>query len=105
MELKDTMRSISNDARSWLKAWARDFTEDEARGRSATDVHRILWRGSWATWVLDAAGPAELDRPPRAANPYFHNLAQGVYEAALYENYHVGEIAALRKVLGKPRIG
>jgi hypothetical protein len=43
--------------------------------------------------VLDAASPAELDRPPRVANPYFHNLGQGVYEAAL------------RKVLGKPRIG
>jgi hypothetical protein len=39
------------------------------------------------------------------ANPYFHNLGQGVYEVALHENYHVGEIAALRKILGKPRIG
>jgi hypothetical protein len=55
--------------------------------------------------VLDAASPAELDRSPRVANPYFHHLAQGIYEAALHENYHVGEIAALRKVLGKPRIG
>jgi hypothetical protein len=26
-------------------------------------------------------------------------------EAALHENYHVGEIATLRKVLSKPRIG
>jgi hypothetical protein len=41
--------------------------------------------------VLDAASPAELDRPPRVANPYFHTLGQG--------------IAALRKALGKPRIG
>ena len=55
--------------------------------------------------ALDAASPEELDRPPRVKNPYFHNLCQGVYEAALHENYHVGEIAALRKVLGKPRIG
>jgi hypothetical protein len=39
------------------------------------------------------------------ANPYFHSLGQGVYEAALHENYHVGEIAALRQVLAKPRIG
>jgi hypothetical protein len=38
------------------------------------------------------------------ANPYFHSLAQGVYEAALHENYHVGEIAAVRKALGKARI-
>ena len=55
--------------------------------------------------VLEAASAADLDRPPRVANPYFHSLGQGVYEAALHENYHVGEIAALRKVLGKPRIG
>jgi hypothetical protein len=55
--------------------------------------------------VLEAASRAELDRAPRVPNPYFHSLGQGVYEAALHENYHVGEIAALRKVLGKPRIG
>jgi DinB superfamily len=55
--------------------------------------------------VLDAASPAEFDRAPRVSNPYFHSLGQGVYEAALHENYHVGEIAALRKRLGKPRIG
>jgi hypothetical protein len=55
--------------------------------------------------VLEAADPAELDRPPRVKNPYFHSLGQAVYEAALHENYHVGEIAALRKALGKARIG
>src|SRR5262249_6381915 len=55
--------------------------------------------------VLDAAGPADLHRPPRVSNPYFRSLAQGIYEAALHENYHVGEIGALRKALGKPRIG
>ena len=54
---------------------------------------------------LDAASPEELDRPPRVANPYFNSRGQGVYAAALHENYHVGEIAALRNVLGKPRIG
>ena len=43
--------------------------------------------------VLDAASPAELDRPPRVANPYFHTLGQGIYQAALHENYHVGQIA------------
>ena len=31
MELKDTLRAISDGARGWLKAWARDFTEEEAR--------------------------------------------------------------------------
>ena len=30
MELQDTLRDISNDARGWLKAWAGDFTEAEA---------------------------------------------------------------------------
>jgi hypothetical protein len=166
MELKDTLRAISDDARGWLKAWARDFTEEEAR--QPTDDSRapnpLAWQlghlactqedvaGLFTTgsapaplvpeslrrlcstggpppnadtkfppvaelWtflerthkrlldVLDAASPAELDRPPRVANPYFHTLGQGIYETALHENYHVGEIAALRKALGKPRIG
>jgi DinB superfamily len=166
MELKDTLRAISDDARGWLKAWTRDFSEEEARrpigdarapnpltwqlGHLACtedDVAGLFMEGSaptllvpdslravcatgrptpssetrfpplaelWALLdgtharlleVLEAASPAELDRPPRVANPYFHNLAQGVYEAALHENYHVGEIGALRKLLGKPRIG
>ncbi|MGH7534198.1 MAG: DinB family protein, partial [Gemmatimonadales bacterium] len=30
MELKETLVAISNDARGWLKVWARDFTEAEA---------------------------------------------------------------------------
>jgi len=54
--------------------------------------------------VLEGA-PGDLDRAPRVPNPYFRSLGQGVYEAALHENYHVGEIAALRKALGKARIG
>ena len=166
MELKDTLRAISNDARGWLKAWARDFTEAEARQPTGDDrapnplawqlghlacteedvaglfaagaapaplvpdsLRKVCATGSptpsptteypsladlWSLLdrtherllgVLDAASPEELDRPPRVANPYFNSLGQGVYEAALHENYHVGEIAALRKVLGKPRIG
>lgn len=80
MELQDTLRDISNDARGWLKAWASDFTD------------------------VEASQPVRDSRAPNP-NPYFHSLGQGVYEAALHENYHVGEIAALRKVLGKPRIG
>ena len=55
--------------------------------------------------VLEGAVAADLDRAPRVPNPYFRSLGQGVYEAALHENYHVGEIAALRKALAKPRIG
>ncbi|MDQ2672255.1 MAG: DinB family protein [Actinomycetota bacterium] len=166
MELKDTLRAISNDARGWLKAWTRDFTEAEASQPSGDSrvPNPLAWqlghlacteedvaglftvgmpseplvpaslRAACATgspvptaetrylpldalWalldrthgrllgVLEAASAADLDRPPRVANPYFHSLGQGVYEAALHENYHVGEIAALRKVLGKPRIG
>jgi hypothetical protein len=53
---------------------------------------------------LDQAAPGELDRPPREPNRFFRSLGQAVYEAALHENYHVGEIGALRKALGKPRI-
>lgn len=166
MELKDTLHAISDDARSWLKAWAGDFTEAEAIepvGDSRAP-HPLAWqlghlacteedvaglfsagpvpeplvpeslRAVCATgtpdltpetrypslavlWalldrtherllgVLDAASPAELDRPPRVSNPYFRSLGQGVYEAALHENYHVGQIGALRKRLGKLRVG
>jgi DinB superfamily len=166
MELKETLRAISNDARGWLNTWAKDFTDAEALepaperrapnplawqlGHLACvedDVGQLFsqdpspeplvseaLRAVCATGsppptastrylplaelrtllertharlldVLDAAGPADLHRPPRVSNPYFHSLAQGIYEAALHENYHVGEIGALRKALGKPRIG
>ena len=166
MDIKPTLLAISNDARAWLKAWAQDFTEAEARlpvpasrapnplawqlGHIACvedDVAQLFTleerpeplvppavRATCATgspppdestgylslpelWallerththllaILDAAEDADLDRPPRVANPYFRSLGQGVYEAALHENYHVGEIAAVRKALGKARIG
>jgi hypothetical protein len=165
MELKSTLRAISDDARGWLNVWAKDFTETEALkpapdGRAPNplawqlghiacvedDVAQFFWShpapeplvppalrqvcgtGSppptgatrylplaelWdlleqtharVLGLLEAAGPADLDRSPRVANPYFHSLGQGLYEAALHENYHVGEIAALRKILGKTRI-
>jgi hypothetical protein len=55
--------------------------------------------------VLENAAAGDLDRAPRVPNPFFRSLGQGIYEAALHENYHVGEIGALRKALGKPRIG
>ncbi|HWB40406.1 MAG TPA: DinB family protein [Gemmatimonadales bacterium] len=166
MELKDTLRAISNETRGWLKAWAGDFTEAEANEPVGDDTapHPLAWqlghlacteddvaclfsteaspvplvpdslRAVCATgspppppgteypplatlWillertherllgVLDAASLADLDRPPRVTNPYFHTLGQGVYEAALHENYHVGQIGALRKRIGKSRIG
>jgi hypothetical protein len=166
MDLKETLRAISDDARGWLKSWTRDFTEAEAleppperrapnplawqlghlacveddvgqlfSADSAPDrlvpeaLRAVCASGSppptvatrypslaelWALLeatharllgVLATAASADLDRPPRVANPYFRSLGQGVYEAALHENYHVGEIGALRKALGKPRIG
>jgi hypothetical protein len=166
MDVKPMLVAISDDARGWLKVWARDFSEAEARlpvpgGRSPNplawqlghiacvedDVAQLFTdeerprslipptlRASCATgspapdhtttypslpelWalleqthqrlltILNAAEAADLDRPPRVANPYFRSLTQGVYEAALHENYHVGEIGALRKALGKARIG
>jgi uncharacterized damage-inducible protein DinB len=55
--------------------------------------------------LLEQASDGGLDRPPREANPFFKSLGQAIYEVALHETYHVGEIAALRKALGKPRIG
>lgn len=164
MDLKETLLAISNDARAWLRIWAKDFTDSEALQLSASAPNPLAWQlghlacveedvaqlfspgappealvpvwlravcatGSasptattrylpvaklWALLdqthgrllgVLEAAGPADLDRAPRVANSYFRSLGQGMYEAALHENYHVGEIAALRKALGKPRIG
>jgi hypothetical protein len=57
VELKDTMRAISSDARGWLKVWAR------------------------AVWAPGAFEPTE---------------------AALHED---GQIGALRRRLGKPRVG
>lgn len=55
--------------------------------------------------VLESAADSDLDRQPRVPNRFFRSLGQAIYEAALHENYHVGEIAALRKALGKARIG
>jgi hypothetical protein len=71
---------------------------------------RQLWKLLNATHarllgLLDQAQDADLDRAPREANPFFRSLGQAVYEAALHETYHVGEIGVLRKALGKPRIG
>jgi hypothetical protein len=55
--------------------------------------------------LVRSATPEDFDRPPRTPNRFFRSLGQAVYEAALHENYHVGEIGALRKALGKPAIG
>jgi hypothetical protein len=59
MELKDTLRAISNDARGWLKTWARDFTQEEARrpiGDSRAP-HPLAWQlGHLACTQEDVAG-------------------------------------------------
>lgn len=47
---------------------------------------------------------APLDRAPPVPHPFFHSLGQAIYEIALNEHYHIGQIAALRKLLGKARV-
>jgi hypothetical protein len=161
MQLRDALLAISNDARGWLKAWASDFTEAEAKDSGGTPTNPIAWHlghlastedevyqlftgkpgvapadlvaacGSgcpvpgaatrypalaelWALLerthaqiesLIGTATDADFDRPPLKENRFFKTLGQAVYEAALHENYHVGEIATLRKALGKKRIG
>ena len=51
------------------------------------------------------ATSADFDREPLTPNRFFRSLGQAIYEAALHENYHVGEIGALRKALGKAKMG
>lgn len=165
MELKATLRAISNETRGYLKQFAGDFTELEALqpvgdprapnplawqfGHLAcTEAAIVELFGDWARvgplvpdslravcatgspaptaettypplaelWalldrtherlldLLEAATPAELDRAPPVPHPHFHALGQAIYEVALNENYHIGQIGALRKLLGKPRI-
>ena len=55
--------------------------------------------------MVETASDADFDRPALRENPFFRTFGQAVYEIALHENYHVGEIATLRKGLGKKRIG
>ena len=55
--------------------------------------------------LVRRSGGQDFDRPSEPANRYFRTLGQSIYELALHENYHVGQIAVLRKALGKPRIG
>ncbi len=163
MDIHQTLIDISNDARGWLNAWTRDFSETE-RVRFSNDrmgPNPLAWQlGHIATVeddvvqlftgnpplvsaplraicgtgspmpsaatqfpslpelrgllerthtslidMVEDASDTDLDRPPLVENRFFRTLGQAVYEAALHENYHVGEIAALRKALGKARLG
>jgi hypothetical protein len=162
MNLNQTLRDVSNDARGWLNTWARDFTDAEAGATgSGQTPNPLLWhlghlacveddvcwlfgapdrlageelRAACSTGspaptaatrfpslaalrtlldathtrllsLLEQAPDSGLDRPPREPNQFFKSLGQAIYEVALHETYHVGEIGALRKALGKPRIG
>ncbi|NIR45808.1 MAG: DinB family protein [Gemmatimonadetes bacterium] len=55
--------------------------------------------------LVEAADDADLDRSPLEESRFFRSLGQAIYEIALHENYHVGEIGALRKALGMKPIG
>ena len=54
--------------------------------------------------LAEKASPTDFDREPLTPNRFFHSLGQAIYEVALHETYHVGEIAALRKALGKQKV-
>ncbi|MEP7326851.1 MAG: DinB family protein [Gemmatimonadota bacterium] len=78
----------------------------ETRYPPLSDLWRML-EDSHARLIslAEKATPADLDREPLTPNRFFRSLGQAIYEAALHENYHVGEIGALRKALGKPKMG
>lgn len=161
MELRQTLIDISNDARGWLEAWAKGFTQDQATDSGGIRTHPIAWQlGHIAStendvyrvftgepgvvpddlraicgtgcpeptdatrypplsdlWslleqtheqllgLIETASDADLDRPPLEESRFFRSLGQAIYEIALHENYHVGEIATLRKALGMKPIG
>jgi len=54
--------------------------------------------------LAEKSTPTDFDREPLTPNRFFHSLGQAIYEVALHETYHVGEIAALRKGLGKQKM-
>lgn len=55
--------------------------------------------------LVESASDADFDRPPLKEDQFFKSLGQAVFVTALHETYHVGEIAALRKALGKKKLG
>lgn len=157
MELRQTLRDISNDARGWLTHWAKDFAQAEAVDSGGAAVNPLAWQlGHLActedeVYQLFAGGDSilptgireicgtgcppptaqteypglselwelldrthnrllslidgDLEQAPLKENPHFKSVGQAVYELALHENYHVGEIGVLRKQLGKKKIG
>ncbi len=161
MLLRDTLIAISDDARSWLTYFSRDFTADDAR-RSSGVVNPLAWQlGHLAVtedyayrmatgdtdvlvakelhdtcgnacpaptdattyppleelWALlgrtharvialaQRSSDTDFDKESVTKNPFFRTVGQTIYELALHENYHVGQVGALRKGLGKPSLG
>jgi len=162
MQLREALLGTSNDARGWLRTWAGDFEQSEAKTTGNGTANPIAWQighlacveddviclfgGAPASTIpedvrsvcgsgcptpgpdttypplqelwrlldgtherlvamIEEAADADFDRPALKENPYFHTFGQAVYETALHETYHVGEIATLRKAIGKERIG
>ena len=78
----------------------------DTRYASLTDLWTMLERThANLLAVAEQASDADFERQPNQDNPFFKTLGQALYEAALHENYHVGEIGTLRKALRKKRIG
>lgn len=78
----------------------------DARYPAVAELWELLARTqARLTGLVERTEEAGFSRPPLGASRHFHTLGQAVYEIALHENYHVGMIGALRKLLGKPPIG
>ena len=58
MELRQTLIAISNDARGWLRAWSRDFTEREAGecGAGEGRPNPLAWQLGHLACVEDDVG-------------------------------------------------
>jgi hypothetical protein len=90
------------------------LTHHQVAAAVGAEIERDCWRalpGRRTTAALRGTSQSQRrvtrhrsPRKTRVPHPYCHALGQAIYEIALNENYHIGQIAALRKLLGKPRI-
>ena len=72
MDIKPTLLAISNDARAWLKAWAQDFTEADAKlpGPASRAPNPLAWQlGHIACVEDDLAQLFTLDERPEPLVP------------------------------------
>lgn len=44
MQLRDALLGVTRDARGWLKTWAGDFTQEEAKRTGGSRVNPIAWQ-------------------------------------------------------------